>query len=254
MCQTAPVLLASAAGFLVCMRKQRYVLAGACLVGVSLKPHLLYLVAVAVVFVVLRDRNWRIAAGAAVAWVGLTTVTTLVDPQAFASCVRNVPAESMHWMFALGGLLRRAFGAERHWLQFVPSVVGLVWFLFRWRSKQGEWEWLETVPVLASVSVVTASYGGYYDQAVLMLAGIPAAAAVARHCSRGRVLFTLAVFAAFSIVQMLLLFSAYAHTQELLIGTAPVWASLFLGVRFTATFQLRSRTMLATAPVPAPQQ
>jgi hypothetical protein len=51
----------------------------------------------------------------------------------------------------------------------------LAWFAWHWRTRRGEWEWREQLPLLLLVSFVTAPYGAWPFDMVLLL---PAATAL----------------------------------------------------------------------------
>jgi hypothetical protein len=78
--------------------------------------------------------------------------------------------------------LRLAFGEHLFRLQFVPILVGLAWFAWHWR-KTTEWHWREQLPLLLLVSFVTAPYGAWPFDMVLLL---PAATALFVSWDRGR--------------------------------------------------------------------
>ena len=72
--QITPLILVGATGFLVALRQKRYVLAGVCLLLFGLKPHLLYLVLLAILLWSIQMRKWVVlitpalcAAGASLA-------------------------------------------------------------------------------------------------------------------------------------------------------------------------------------------
>ena len=69
----------------------------------------------------------------------------------------------------LGSLLRLAFGAEQFRLQFVSVAIGLVWFAWYWRRHGKHWNWTEQLPLLVLVSFVTAPYGAWPFDMVLLL-------------------------------------------------------------------------------------
>jgi hypothetical protein len=64
------------------------------------------------------------------------------------------------------------FGAELFRLQFVSVAVGLLWFAwFRWNRRCG-WDTSEQLPLLLLVSFVTAPYGAWPFDMVLLLPAI----------------------------------------------------------------------------------
>jgi len=72
----------------------------------------------------------------------------------------------------IGTLLRLAFGPENFRLQFVSVAFGLVWFAwYRWQ-KRAEWNWGEQLPLVLLVSFVTAPYGAWPFDMVLLLPAV----------------------------------------------------------------------------------
>jgi hypothetical protein len=69
----------------------------------------------------------------------------------------------------LGALLRLAFGHERVWLQYLPSAAGLLWFPFYYAANRRHWDWQAQGPVLLLVSFLTASYGAWVFDLVILL-------------------------------------------------------------------------------------
>lgn len=62
--QITPLILLCLTGFLILPQKQHYFLAGLCLFGLGIKPHLTYLVFLAVLIWIIRERYWSVLAGA----------------------------------------------------------------------------------------------------------------------------------------------------------------------------------------------
>ena len=101
--------------------------------------------------------------------------------QQYADAMANRPPSQ--WLSpTLGSLLRLAFDEHLFRLQFVPMAAGLVWFAWHWR-KTRYWNWREQLPLLLLVSFVTAPYGAWPFDMVLLL---PAAIALFVSWDRGR--------------------------------------------------------------------
>jgi hypothetical protein len=108
---------------------------------------------------------------------------------------------------------------ERHWLQFVPSLLGVaglvVWL---WR-RRGPWRWEVLAGPLLLASVATAAYTWSYDQVVLL----PAVAAIVswvRRSSRRERATVLGFLAAF---QLALFVQNRGHVAEFFFVWHP-WA------------------------------
>jgi hypothetical protein len=54
-------------------------------------------------------------------------------------------------------------------------LLGIAWLIVCWRSSRHDWRWPEQIPLLVTVSVVTAAYGWTFDQVVLLVMLLSAA-------------------------------------------------------------------------------
>src|SRR5207245_7607297 len=125
----------------------------------------------------------------------------------------------------LGGVLRLIFGMEKRWLQFIPAVLGLAWFLQYWRAHRDEWEWREHVPLLLLVSLVTTPYAWFFDQVVLLPVVMQCTIWLVRWRSSVAVQVAVA-FAVSNLVCRLLLDNEIRTFWYVWI--APVWLILYL--------------------------
>jgi hypothetical protein len=169
--QIGPLLLLGAVLFLECERRGYHYAAGAATVLLAVKPHLAYLVWLAILCDAFARGRWRILIGGAVAGLVCSAFPMLFDPQVwqqYADAMKNRPPEE--WVSpTLGTLLRIQFCEELFRLQFVPVLAGLAWFAWHWRTRRGEWDWAEQLPLLLLVSFVTAPYGAWPFDMVLLL-------------------------------------------------------------------------------------
>ena len=61
-------------------------------------------------------------------------------------------------------------GRDRFWLQFLPPLAGIAWIVPYWHRHRQCWDWLEQLPLLLLVSLLTTSYGAWaFDLVVLLL-------------------------------------------------------------------------------------
>ncbi|MBP3955693.1 DUF2029 domain-containing protein [Gemmata sp. G18] len=148
--------------------------AGAATVLVAIKPHLAYLLwAGIVVDAVVRGR-WRVLAGGAVMGLACALLPLAFNPQVwhqYADAMGNRPPAQ--WISpTLGSVLRMAFGEQLFRLQFVSVGIGVIWFVwYRW-AKRNTWDWTEQLPLLLLVSFVTAPYGAWPFDMVLLLPAV----------------------------------------------------------------------------------
>ncbi len=169
--QIGPVLLLGVAGFLHFERKERYGLAGALLALLAIKPHLLYLVCLAVpVWCLGARRRWAVLGGATIALVAATLTAMVFNPQVISQYRAATEASSpLVWMNpTAGSLLRWVFGPELIWLQFAPMAAGVGWLALYGRKHRAAWLWADRIGLLLLVSVVTAPFGWPFDQVVLV--------------------------------------------------------------------------------------
>jgi hypothetical protein len=172
--QIGPLLLFGAALFVWLTRRGYGAWAGAVAVLLAIKPHLVYLLWVAVVVDALANRRWAVLLGGAAMGLLTSALPMLFNPEVFAqyfAAMRDHPPAQ--WVsLTLGTLLRLAFGEQRFGLQFVPVLIGLGWFAWHWRRHGRNWDWGEQLPTLVLVSFLTSPYGAWHFDLVLLLLSI----------------------------------------------------------------------------------
>jgi hypothetical protein len=169
--QIGPLLLLGAVLFLEFQRRGWHFASGAATVLLAIKPHLAYLVWVAILCDALVKRRWQIVLGGA-----LTGLVASVFPLAFNPDVWRQYVEALahrrpeEWLMpTIGSLLRLAFGEGMFGLQFIPVFAGLAWFARYWRRYDNSWDWIDQLPLLLLVSFLTAPYGAWPFDMVLLL-------------------------------------------------------------------------------------
>jgi hypothetical protein len=169
--QIGPILLLGVVGFLLCERRGCDALAGAALALAAVKPQLLYLLGLGVLVWAVDRRRLSVLGGGALALGGLVGLALLLDPDVLVQyryAVANPPSGNI--TPTLGAVLRLALGEERTWLQYVPTVLGVGWFVWHWRRQRLRWSWAEQAPVLVLASFLTTAYGAWvFDLVVLLL-------------------------------------------------------------------------------------
>ena len=168
--QIGPLLVLGAA--LACAYAgTRPLLAGAALVLVSVKPHLAYLVWVALIVDAVAARRWKLLGGGIAVGLAFAALPLLFVPQVYHDylhAMRDHPPAQ--WVsLTLGTLLRFAFGEGRFGLQFLPMLAGLGWFAWYWLPRRGSWHWGDELPKLLFVSFLTSPYGAWHFDLVLLL-------------------------------------------------------------------------------------
>jgi hypothetical protein len=201
--QIGPFILLGVTGFLMAERRGWPLLAGAAAALLAIKPHLVYLFWPALAVWAGR-RPWSNRGLVIAGGLGVGVIATLI-PLACNPSVVGQYVEAMtqrtpeQWRSpTMGSLLRDVFGAERFGLQFVPTVLGLAWLTFEgWRSRNRVWDWRERMPLILLVSFVTASYGAWpFDLVILLPTVVQVGAEIAAAGDRRRIVLATLTFAA----------------------------------------------------------
>lgn len=202
--QIGPVLLLGAVGFLVSIKHRRDGWAGASAVLLAVKPHLAYLFWIALVLWCVRQRRWRVLGGGLLTGLLAVGIALLCNPyvlsQYWYTFTHQPPAQ--YRSPTLGMALRLLLGQEHFRLQFLAMLPGLAWLAVYWRWNRDTWDWSERLPWLLLVSMLTAPYGAWlFDLVVLLVPVLQRAAALRRDNWQ----MPLAGFAAFNGLAVVLL-------------------------------------------------
>lgn len=184
--QTTPFVLLGLTGFLLLEKRRKEMWAGVALGLTSIKPNLVFLLWLALLFRSVQLRKWKAIATALLTVACLSAIAIMIDPQCFDQ-YRDLARSPLAFVFMSGiaGAVRTLFGARNtFWLQFVPPTAGLIWFVFYWLRHRGDWDWRERAPVLVTASLLTTSWGFLYDQVLLTIPIIALAAQYARRFGR----------------------------------------------------------------------
>lgn len=168
--QICPLILLGIAGFLRFENGGRLNLAGMFLVLVALKPHLAFLLWVAVVLGAMFNRSARILWTFTLTTAMASLVAVLFDRSIFGEYLAFVRLEGvLHELTPTpGGFLRLLF--RSYIFQILPPMIAFVWFLFYAGKKfrDSVWRWKEETPMLLLVSLLTTPYAWFFDQVLLI--------------------------------------------------------------------------------------
>jgi hypothetical protein len=237
--QTAPLILLGLAGFLYFESKRRSMAAGALLSLTLVKPHLVYLVWLALLLWSWQKRTWKVLTAAISVMTLLTGIAMLLDHhiiRQYLDLMRSPYIQA--YAAGIASLVRKMTeGIGTLWIQFVPTALGLIWFTIYWRQNRKNWSWIEQMPMLLTMSVFTSAYGWHFDQALLVL---PIIAVAGRRASvLGRLPLNLVV--AYTVLNCILMLIWPLPTIALL--PAPFFLVLLL--------RKKEREMTAMVSVPA---
>jgi hypothetical protein len=223
--QLSPILLLGVTGFLHFERKRRPILAGLFLSLTLIKPHLLYLVWIAVALRSYQQRQVKTLLSSATALAALTAIGLSLDHHAFRHYWELSSGPYPHIILSgVLGIVRRMFeGRDTYWLQTLPPLAGAIWFATYWRGHRNDWVWIDRMPALVTASVLTTAYGWTHDQTLLLVPIIALAAKYSKSMGRlprGQV-------ALYTVLNVGLIFTAIKSTQAAFIP-APVLIAVLL--------------------------
>jgi hypothetical protein len=235
--QISPLLLLGAVAFLALLRRGNDGLAGAATVLLAVKPHLAYLFWLALLLWAIRARRWRVLLGGALTGFVLTGIALALDPGVLGhywhTFTRQPPEQ--YRSPTVGMLIRLALdGGSFRW-QFLPMLPGLLWLAVHWRRHHEKWDWGEQLPLLLLVGMLTAPYGAWPFDLVLLLLPVVALAARLSRSAYGvatvaRWIAAVAVHLAINGLALALL----AHEAEYLAFAwmTPALLAGYVGLRF----------------------
>jgi hypothetical protein len=241
--QISVVLLLGVVGFLHFERRRRYGFAGAATVLIAIKPHLAYLFWAALLLWSLDRRRWSVLLGGGLAGLAAMGIALGWNPEVVAQyreAMAHHPPEQ--WISPTSGaFLRLLFGGEKFWLQFLPTVIGLVWVVPHWAMNRKSWNWSEQMPLLLLASFATASYGAWPFDLVVLLLPVFHGAALVQAASDARLRrFALA---AYLLIDGLILAMNLVHLGSMWF----VWITpaLLIGYVILTTVQSRTKAVAA---------
>ena len=178
--QMPTLVLVGVVGFLYCIVRDKPFLGGMFLVLTTIKPHLVYLLWIAVAWWVITERQWKVAVGAGVTMVVSLGALTAISPMSVAGYQRALESPPLYWAPATIGTTLRLL-VFRNWpsVYYLPSVVGGLLFVGYLLTRRSRLNWRTALSPLLLGSVATAAYGWSFDHTVLLVpylqivAGLP---------------------------------------------------------------------------------
>jgi len=243
--QVTPLMLAALTAFLYALRHQRYLLAGACLLPLGLKPHLLWLALLAIVLWAAQNKKWMLFVGAIAAYASATLAAIAYNHNTLGYLHGSTAIAAMVTVCGVGGALRSIFGFQHTWLQFASMAVGLPWFAAYWIRNRRTWSWEQHLPMLLLVSIGTAPYFWAHD----FILAVPALISLAVAFSRTRTNWA-GVAALYLIAQIAISEASVITGSKAWMATASlVWIILYK--TGTASLAKTERSPLDPSPAAA---
>jgi len=210
--QISGLPLLGIAGFLYNIRNDRPGLAGCCAVFTAIKPHLLPLFALALLLESTHRRSVRkaIAAGTGIL-ILLALIPLLWNSHVWSQyfeAMRLPPSATLETMQqfehpTIGYALRLLIPGEPFAAQFIPAVLALFAFVVYWLARRRSWQWEREMPLLVLVSLVSAVYGAWAFDLVILL--VPIVQTTVRLTQSGTTKLIAAVSTAHLVCNLLLL-------------------------------------------------
>jgi len=206
--QITTLLLLGITGFLYfTVLHQNDWLAGASLALVSIKPQLLFIFWIALLFWVIQQRRWLIIICTSITILSLILIAMIYNPhiiQQFFGMLQTY--QISEWANPTIGSYLRFFwlGLDKFWIQFLPSLLGGIWFIFYWYKHHEAWNWVDELPIILLVSLLTSSYSWTYDLVILIPAIILAVIWIASDWKHWSTLLLILFFIAINALDLIL--------------------------------------------------
>jgi hypothetical protein len=177
--QITAFVLFGLAGFLAAAKADRPFLAGVAGALTAIKPHLLLIFALWLVFDAFRSRfGRRVVLGGVLTGAAACIVPTLVNPEVWTQYAAAATGSSSadhysftHWCPPLvGWWLRAALPGQPFWVQWLPIAVAAAAFVVCYRPGfQSQRRRVADLPWIVAVSLLAAPYGVWQHDLVLLL-------------------------------------------------------------------------------------
>jgi hypothetical protein len=143
--QISPLLLVGMCGFLVALRKGRDFAAGGFAALLALKPQALYLFWIFLLWWIIRERRWKVAAGLALWLTASSLIVWSASPGIFHSYLAAVSSGNgpAVWQTPTWGVALRMIGGSSlgEWVRFAPMTAGLAIALWWWGRNRTRFSW-----------------------------------------------------------------------------------------------------------------
>jgi hypothetical protein len=232
--QIGPLILLGLLGFLIFVRKRLWVLAGASMTLVSIKPHLLYLLWLVLFLWIVYERQWRLLAGFTVAGAIVVSIPLVLNSAIYSRYVELIRTgevlRPLDWATpTLGTVLGELLAIPGMWIQWLPTIAGAIWFLWYWSRRAATWSWILEIPLILLVSVATASFAWTFDHIVLLPAVIQCAVWTARSEKKQQRRIVIGIHLAFAAI--LLVAKVFVRNDFWYFWVAPAFLLFYLYVR-----------------------
>jgi hypothetical protein len=165
--QITPIVLIGITGFLFYSSyHQNDWLAGVFLALAAIKPQIALIFWLAVLIWVIFKHQWKIIISFSICILVMILIGLLFNQNILQQYVGMLKTYHItEWATPTIGAYLRLFwlGTDKFWLQFLPTMIGMVWFIIYWRRHKESWNWLYVTPALLFASLLTSPYSWSYD-------------------------------------------------------------------------------------------
>ena len=197
--QITPLILSGITAFLWLVRNKKMGWAGLALFVLALKPHLFWLVILAVGVWACKHKKFWLLLYPCLICAALTAYAFWKNPAVSGFFHEGVDTAGTVYCGLTGPL--GAWGALHFpWLKYLPMLIALLWFIAYWRKHKEDWNWEEHFSLVILVSVASSPYYWGHD----FLVALPAMLLIVRRtCNWQKRWYLVPIF--WSVLQLLLL-------------------------------------------------
>ena len=176
--QISGLLLLGVTGFLFYMRRNRPIIAGCFAALTAIKPHLLPLFALLFLLESLHDRRARKALVAGCCCLVVCSLLPLLWNSniwgEYLGAMRRPPSDNFETMRefehpTIGYRIRLMILGQPFAAQFIPMAFALAYTFRFWIQCRSSWDWRDYLPAVVLFSALTAGYGAWAFDLVLLL-------------------------------------------------------------------------------------
>jgi hypothetical protein len=242
--QIGPLILLGLLGFLIFVRKRLWLLAGASVTLVSIKPHLLYLLWLALFVWIVNERQWRLLAGLIVAGAIVVSIPLVFNSAIYSQYIQLIGAGTvlrpLDWATpSLGTALGELLAIPGMWIRWLPTSFGAIWFLWYWSRRVTTWNWIFEIPLILLISVATASFAWTFDHIVLLPAVIQCAVWTARSERKQHQRLVIGIHVVFGAI--LIVAKVFVRNDFWYFWVAPAFLLFYLYVRANVGTDVRGQ-------------
>lgn len=199
------------------LEQKRPFCAGAALVLVLLKPHVLFIFLMVLALDLCRRRKLALLAGFFAGFTAANLTALAVSPGIWREYLASMRQEGLqNYIYPnMANVLRLLIGGRAIWPLALPGLVAAVWAVQYWWKHRDGWNWPVRMPLIAAISIFVAPYSYPYDNVLFwpaVLAGWPRASRVAR-----------TVLVVLNIAVMAVTLCANNVGSPLYLWTGPAW-------------------------------